>query len=141
MGNIPQTLKFIQVSSVCVLHTISLRMAKNIKKPAHLYKSLSQPFSSNFNDLLKNTLRKFLFKRIFPVISNIAKRIFITVGFRYIKIGLSKKMVSHPKIVTKTAPIKGTYGIFFSNMYITQIAINVAIIRGGIATNKSFPLL
>ena len=91
IGKIPQTLKFIQTSSDCVLHTISLSIAKKIKNDTHLYKSLSQPSFSNLIDPLKNNFRKFLLKINFPTINPIAKRIFITVGFKYMNIGLLKK--------------------------------------------------
>ena len=46
-----------------------------------------------------------------------------------------------PKSVIMTPPIKGTYGIFFSTKNIIATAAIVAIINGGIATERLFPLL
>ena len=40
-----------------------------------------------------------------------------------------------------TPPIKGTYGIFFSTKYMIATATIVAIIKGGIAAVRLFPLL
>ena len=40
-----------------------------------------------------------------------------------------------------TPPINGTYGIFFSTKYIIPTATIVAIIKGGMATVRLFPLL
>ena len=137
----PQTLKFIQNSSVCVLHTASLSTAKNIKKPIHLIISLSHPASSNYMELSNNFFKKFLFKTIFPKNKVKAKIKFIMVGFKYIKIGLSKKIVSPPNKHTRTAPIRGRIGILFSSMYMMHIAINVAIIKVGIAEIKSLSFL
>ena len=54
IGNMPHTLKLIQNSSVCVLHTNSFRIAKKTKKEAHLNISLSQPISSNLIEPPKN---------------------------------------------------------------------------------------
>ena len=113
IGSIPQTLKFIQNSSVCVLHTASLRKAKKIKKPTHLIISLSHPASSNFIELSNNFFKKFLFKKTFPKNKAKAKIKFIIVGFKYINIGLSKKIVSPPNKQTSTAPVRGRIGILF----------------------------
>ena len=57
------------------------------------------------------------------------------------KIGLSKYNVNPPKREITIAPTKGTYGIFFSKKYVIATAIKVAIINGGIAALKLFPLL
>ena len=85
-----------------------------MKKPIHLFISLFHPISSKYKEFLKNNFKKFLFKTIFPNNSPIANRRLITVGFKYIKIGLLKKILRPPKIATRTAPSKGIYGIFFS---------------------------
>ena len=106
-NNIPQTLKLIQVSSDCVLQMISLIIAKKIKKKTHLYISLFQPISSNLSEPLKNTLRKFLLNFSFPINNPIANKILITVGFKYINIGLLKKIVSPQKIDIRIAPTNG----------------------------------
>ena len=105
--SIPQTLKLIQVPSDCVLQIISLSIAKKIKKKIHLYISLFQPISSNFKELFKNSLRKFLLNAIFPINNPIANKILITVGFKYINIGLLKKIVNPPKIDIRIAPTNG----------------------------------
>tara|TARA_Y100001935_G_C17164754_1_gene437118 strand:+ start:124 stop:300 length:177 start_codon:yes stop_codon:yes gene_type:complete len=55
--------------------------------------------------------------------------------------GLSKYKVRPPKRVIIIPPINGTYGIFFSIKYIIPTAIIVAIIKGGIAIVRLFPLL
>ena len=57
------------------------------------------------------------------------------------KTGLSKYSVRPPKRVIITPPIKGTYGTFLSTKYIITTAKMVAIIKGGIATERLFPLL
>ena len=57
------------------------------------------------------------------------------------KTGLSKYIVNPPKRVIKTPLNNGTLGIFFSKNHIRANAIIVAIIKGGIAILKSFPLL
>ena len=44
----------------------------------------------------------------FPINKPAANKIFIIVGFKYIKIGFLKKMVSPPNIVTSIAPKRGT---------------------------------
>ena len=56
------------------------------------------------------------------------------------KIGLLKYNVKPPNKEITTAPIKGTYGIFFSTKYMKATAINVEIINGGIAALKLLPL-
>ena len=70
-----------------------------------------------------------------------AKIILTIVGFMYKKMGLSKYKVKPPKSDMIIPPISGTYGIFFSIMYIITTAIIVAIIRGGMAAVRLFPLL
>ena len=55
--------------------------------------------------------------------------------------GLLKYNVRPPKSDITTAPISGTYGIFFSIKYMIATAINVEIINGGIAALKLLPLL
>ena len=55
--------------------------------------------------------------------------------------GLSKYNVKPPNNEITTAPIKGTYGIFFSTKYMIATANNVEIINGGIAALKLLPLL
>ena len=57
------------------------------------------------------------------------------------KIGLLKYKVNPPNNEITTAPINGTNGTFFSIKYIIATAINVEIIKGGIAAFKLFPLL
>ena len=64
------------------------------------------------------------------------------VGFKYIKIGLSKKIVSPPNKQTRIAPIRvQDEGFFFQVYMMTQTAINVAIIKVGIAEIKSLSFL
>ena len=48
---------------------------------------------------------------------------------------------SIPKNVINIPPIKGTIGIFFSTIRTKTNAINVAIIKGGIAISKFFSFL
>ena len=79
-----------------------------MKKKTHLYISLSQPISSNLSEPLKNSLRKFLLNVIFPTNNPIENRTLITVGFKYINIGLLKKIVNPPKIDIRIAPTNGT---------------------------------
>ena len=57
------------------------------------------------------------------------------------KTGLLKYRVRPPNKVIIIPPINGTYGIFFSTMYIIATAIIVAMIKGGIAAVRLFPLL
>ena len=57
------------------------------------------------------------------------------------KIGLLKYKVKPPNNEITTAPINGTYGIFFSIKYIIATDTKVEIINGGIATLKLLPLL
>ena len=57
------------------------------------------------------------------------------------KIGLLKYKVNPPNTEITTAPINGTKGTFFSIKYIITTALNVEIIKGGIAAFKLFPLL
>ena len=47
----------------------------------------------------------------------------------------------NPNNVIKIPPINGTIGIFFSKNQTRVKAIKVAIINGGIAILRSFPLL
>ena len=91
--------EFTQISSVCVLHTNSFNIAKKTKKEAHLNISLSQPISSNLIEPPKNIWRKFLLKNNFPTNKPAANKIFIIVGFKYIKIGFLKKMVQGRLVV------------------------------------------
>ena len=49
-------------------------------------------------------------------------------------------IVKQTKKVIKIPLNKGTFGIFFSKNHMTANAIIVAIINGGIAIFKSFPL-
>ena len=69
IGKIPQTLKFTQVVSGCVLQTISFNIAKNIKKYAHLKFNLFQPVSFNWKAVCKKNLRKFLWKKSLLIIN------------------------------------------------------------------------
>ena len=50
MGNKPQTLKFTQNSSDCVLHTNSFNIARQKKKYTHLLFNISQPSSVSETD-------------------------------------------------------------------------------------------
>jgi hypothetical protein len=54
---------------------------------------------------------------------------------------LLKYNVKPPNKEITTAPINGTYGIFFSTKYMIATAIKVEIINGGIAALKLFSLL
>ena len=108
IGKIPQTLKLTQISSDCVLHTISLSIARKIKKETHLYNSLSQPRISNLIELLKNISKKFFLKINLPIKRTIAKIILIIVGFKYKNIGLLKKILNPPNTDMRTAPTRGT---------------------------------
>ena len=60
------------------------------------------------NRSFKKILSKLLLNIIFPENSIIAKRKLIIVGFKYKKIGLSKKIVSPPNVAIRIAPTKGT---------------------------------
>ena len=57
------------------------------------------------------------------------------------KTGLSKYNVNPPNKDIIIPPTKGINGIFFSKKYIPKTATKVAIISGGIATLRLFPLL
>ena len=56
------------------------------------------------------------------------------------KTGLLKYIVRPPNRVINIPPTRGIFGIFFSNIQTINRAIIVAIMNGGIATFKSFPL-
>ena len=56
-------------------------------------------------------------------------------------IGLLKYKLNPPKTETRIAPNKGIKGIFFSKKKTITTAINVAIIKGGIATEISLSFL
>ena len=140
-GNKPQTLKFTQNSSVCVLHTHSFNIAKKKKKKIHLMLNFSQPSFSNLIELPKNFFNKGSLEKNFPKIKAKPNSKFIIVGFMYKKIGLLKYIVNPPKKVIKIPPIKGINAIFFSTKYARISANNVAIIKGGIANVRFLPPL
>ena len=79
--------------------------------------------------------------KYFPKNKAKANKILIIVGFKYIKIGSLKQIVSPPKNVIKIPLTSGIVGIFFSKNQTTASAIKVATISGGIATDKFLSLL
>ena len=103
----PQTLKLTHIASLCVLHTISLRKAKKIKKIAHLLFNLSQPNSLSLKAFSKKIFKKFLLKNNLLINKVRAKTMLTIVGFTYKKTGLLKYKERPPKIEIIIAPING----------------------------------
>ena len=90
IGNNPQTLKFTQNSSDCVLQTNSFKIANPKKKYIHLLFSISQPSLVNEIDFHINFFNTGSFVKYLPNMSASPNNTFIIVGFIYIKIGLLK---------------------------------------------------
>ena len=77
----PQTLKFTQNSSVCVLHTYSFSKAKEKKKNIHLVVNISQPSSDQDIDLPHIFFNKRSFDKIFSKAKVRPNKTLIIVGF------------------------------------------------------------
>ena len=80
MGNKPQTLKFTQNSSDCVLHTNSFKIANAKKKYIHLLFNISQPSLVNAIDFPISFLSTGSFVKYLPNIRARPNKIFIIVG-------------------------------------------------------------
>ena len=116
-------------------------MAKPKKNHIHLKFKIFHPSLFKGNDFPKINFKRGSLVKYFPKKSDKPNKILIIVGFMYKKTGLLKYNVNPPNKEITTAPIKGTYGIFFSTKYMIATAINVEIINGGIAALKLLPLL
>ena len=103
----PQTLKFTQNSSVCVLHMYSFNKASEKKKNIHLTVSVFQPSSDKGIDLPSIFFKIGSFVKNFSNAKAKPKKIFIIVGFMYKNTGLLKYKVSPPKKDIIIPPIKG----------------------------------
>ena len=81
MGNNPQTLKFTQNSSDCVLHTSSFNIANAKKKYTHLLFNTSQPSLVKETDFPINFFKTGSLVKYFPNIKDKPNKILMIVGF------------------------------------------------------------
>ena len=81
IGSIPQTLKFTQNSSDCVLQTYSFNIAKQKKKYIHHLFNKFQPISVKLTDFPIIFFKTGSFVKYFPKNKASPNKIFIIVGF------------------------------------------------------------